>query len=206
MALKCNFPVSRILIGISLLLIISVFFGVITQSQLCFNLDLIVNQKEWWRLFTSVFLFDFPSFETFLLFMAFSYYEINIESTYFAEKSLDYIVFIIYGIVGCIFYGILSESICLYNMFFIYLISYWKLKRFYRIKEFIIIVFSSFCFFNIHTAFEKGFKIKEFIEYCYIYIFLLSYFLIKDIISQKLHKNLLCFSQENNLKINDILE
>ena len=118
-----NAPVTRAIIVSSLILMALTSFKVVDPIDLFFDLKLILQNKEWYRLFTSVFYFGKFDLMTIIKIIGFGHFASLVESAVFSAKTGSFVVFLMFSsfflylsaaITNEMFFGSSLASICFY--------------------------------------------------------------------------------------------
>lgn len=107
---------------------IATYVGKFDYYSLYFNKDLIFQKHEYWRLFTSLFLFKpgrFGNWVTNLSFLRYLYY---LESSYFIKRQADFLLFIIYIVLICWLIGYISPITDFLDQFSFAILYYYTRK------------------------------------------------------------------------------
>jgi Derlin-2/3 len=118
-------PATRILTFISIIL------SIISATHLASGLDyfysprMILEFKQYWRLFTSFLYFGDFSFQMLLRLFSFVQYSATLESKVFIGKPEDFIIFLVFGWIAFLTFGRLLCTPFLSDYLFSYVLYYW---------------------------------------------------------------------------------
>lgn len=125
--MEINFTnISSIFAIISLVMSILLYLEVVDDYQLYFNFDLIIHNKEYWRLFTSLFHFGRLGLGSIFNVYLFLTYLTQLESLNYQGLPLDFICFIIFGSVFIWIFAIKFSLTFLGSILVDYVLYYWS--------------------------------------------------------------------------------
>ena len=92
-----NAPWSRLFAASSLIISLLFYREIIDKFQLYFNLKLIIENKEFWRPFTSLFCFGSFSLNAVLAINNFIQYCTQVECSFFPNRPAEFLLFCLFG-------------------------------------------------------------------------------------------------------------
>ena len=102
-------PITRTILIISVILSLLVTLELCTPYKLYFNIYLIKNKFQYWRIFTCLFYYGELSARTVFDFMLFYWYASKLEQHDFRNKPADLIIFFMFG---CTLLLMIATFIC----------------------------------------------------------------------------------------------
>ena len=119
-----NAPITRTITIFALSLMILTHFKIIDQIDLFFDKDVIIQNNQWYRLFTSLFFFGGMKLSTLSNIFGFANFASMVERSIFTNRTAEYITFLAFTTVlnwissilftGEMFFGTTISSICFY--------------------------------------------------------------------------------------------
>lgn len=121
-------PVSTLFICFAFALSLLMYLQILEPFQLYFNKKLIVEEREWWRLFTSIFCFGSLSIQAVFSIITFVQFANQTEGSYFSRRPLDFLVLAGCGCIAAWCYALCTPTLFLGSFLSSYFFYYWTKK------------------------------------------------------------------------------
>lgn len=189
------------------------YLEIVESYNLNFNYDLIIKDKEYWRLFTS--LLHFGPLKISKMYSMYNFYteSSEIENHCFMGRPLDFILFILFGCVTLWIYAAKTGILFLGDAFSFYFTYYWS--KMFPSNRFLILVFHIpiayypifyFCFLVLPEIGNPEFVTTQAIPILLMTIVAQTYFFLHDVIYVKYDVPIFKFPMWANRFANSLIE
>lgn len=198
-----NTPISFIIVSLEIGLGVALYMEKLDFYDIYFNKYLILEKHQFWRLFTSCAVYSPTKYNDWIQLLFNVRYLFEVESKYFTTRPLDFILFILYTLVGLWILGFFFP-ISSFTRLFPEALFYYALKRDpFNLLVMFVIPMNAFSWIGLLLILENDFYQR--IGILLIFIISHIYFFLHDVINLKFETRFFVLPDSLNLGLYKLL-